>query len=207
MGRRLLLIAFLLVLGVLGGLLARRYLVKTSDQPAPTIARPVRPTVMREVLLYFTTADGHRLEAENRQVEDCPNDEECLLAILQSLVDGPNGDRVPVLPDRTRIRSVKIEDDLVTVDFSRDFIVAHPGGSHSELLTVYAVVDTLAVNFPYVRQVRFLVEGKAVDTIKGHVDLRAPVIADFRYVRSDSRLPELPAELFNAPSGETRRGR
>ena len=54
----------------------------------------------------------------------------------------------------------------------------------SELLSVYSVVDTLAVNFPYLRQVRFLVEGQPVATLKGHVDLRQPLAPDFNLTRS-----------------------
>jgi len=203
MGSRLLLIAFLLILGVFGGLVARKYLVRTPDQAVTTPSQPERPAVLREVMLYFSTPDGRRLEAENREIEDCLDDTDCLRAILQALINGPVGDLVPVIPSRTQVRSVVVSDDLVTLDLSREFLSAHPGGSQSELLTVYALADTLAVNFPYVRQVRFLVEGEAIETIKGHVDLRAPVVADFRYARPDERLPELPMELFDTPrSGE-----
>jgi hypothetical protein len=55
------------------------------------------------------------------------------------------------------------------------------------LLTVYGVANTLAVNFPHLRQVRFLVAGQDVETLRGHVDLRAPVPADFRYGRPPLR--------------------
>ncbi len=60
---------------------------------------------------------------------------------------------------------------------------AHPGGSISELFTVYGLANTLAVNFPHVRQVRILIEGEAVESLKGHVGLRDAVKADFRYSR------------------------
>jgi hypothetical protein len=70
----------------------------------------------------------------------------------------------------------------VNVDFSQELISAHPGGTQSELLTIYGLADTLAVNFPHLRQMRVLVDGVPVATLKGHVDLRQPISPDFSLV-------------------------
>jgi hypothetical protein len=40
-----------------------------------------------------------------------------------------------------------------------------------ELLAVYALVNTVAQNFPEVRQVRVLVDGREAQTLAGHIDL------------------------------------
>ncbi len=40
-----------------------------------------------------------------------------------------------------------------------------------ELLAVYAFVNTLTQNFPDVRQVRFLLDGREAHTLAGHLDL------------------------------------
>jgi hypothetical protein len=40
-----------------------------------------------------------------------------------------------------------------------------------ELLAVYALVNTVTQNFPEVRQVRVLVDGKEAQTLAGHIDL------------------------------------
>jgi len=45
----------------------------------------------------------------------------------------------------------------------------------TELLTIYTIVDALTENLPVVRSVRILVDGKEVDTLAGHVDLRRPL--------------------------------
>jgi spore germination protein GerM len=205
---KLLLIAFLVILGVFGGLLARKYLLSTpAIRPLAVTEQPAAPTALREIILYFASADdGSLLEAEGREIEDCLTEEDCLQATLQALINGSVGELTSVLPTPVTLRAVRLKDDLVTVDFSREFISAHPGGSHAELLTVYAVTDTLAVNFPYVRQVRFLVEGEAIDTIKGHVDLRAPIVADFRYTRRGDTLSEIPAEFFQESTESTAEG-
>jgi hypothetical protein len=50
-------------------------------------------------------------------------------------------------------------------------------------LTAYGLANTLVVNFPHIRQVRLLVEGRPLETLKGHVDLREPLPADFSLAR------------------------
>jgi len=40
-----------------------------------------------------------------------------------------------------------------------------------ELLAVYAVVNTLTHNFPEIRQVRFLMDGREAQTLAGHIDI------------------------------------
>jgi hypothetical protein len=42
-------------------------------------------------------------------------------------------------------------------------------------MTVYSVVNSLALNFPEVKRVQFLVEGKEIETITGHLSLIRPL--------------------------------
>jgi hypothetical protein len=107
-------------------------------------------------------------------------------------------DGVPILPARVELRGVTIADSLVNIDFSRELIAAHPGGTQSELLTIYALVDTLAVNFPHLRQLQVLVEGSVVATLKGHVDLRQPINPDFSLVE-EGLAPT--GKMTNLPAG------
>ena len=69
------------------------------------------------------------------------------------------------------------------MDLSPEISTAHPGGSLNEILTVYAVVNAVAVNLPSVTGVQILVDGREVDTLKGHVDLRRPMQKDLRWVQ------------------------
>ena len=59
----------------------------------------------------------------------------------------------------------------------------HPGGSFTELLTVYAIVNAVTANLPTVQRVQILIDGKEADTLAGHVDLRRPLIRDVTLVR------------------------
>jgi hypothetical protein len=51
----------------------------------------------------------------------------------------------------------------------------HPGGSAAELLTVYAIVNAVTANLPAIMRVQILLDGKEVDTLAGHMDLRRPL--------------------------------
>ncbi|MDO3377479.1 GerMN domain-containing protein [Geoalkalibacter halelectricus] len=171
--------------------------------PASRVAEvSVEAPLVREIILYFADSQGEFLIAEQREIADCPDNEQCVRAVVEALIKGAHTDLIPVLPPQTRVLGVVFEDETVTVDFSRDLVTRHPGGSVSELLTVYGLANTLAVNFPHLRQVRILIAGQAVESLKGHVDLRAPVPADFRYGR-----PPLRIGGADDPSGASPQGR
>ena len=69
------------------------------------------------------------------------------------------------------------------VDFSRELVAGHSGGSTNELLTVYSIVNALCANLPAVHSVELLVDGKQVETLAGHVDLRRPLEKNLAWVQ------------------------
>ena len=173
----LILVAIVFVVGLVIGTLQS----EKAPEEAATVA-DVAPRAAREVILYFAAADGQTLLAEPRQIAGCELDEDCLAGTVQALIAGPACDMVPILPSRTTLLGLVVDGSLVQIDFSRELIDAHPGGTQSELLTVYGLADTLTANFPHLRQMQILVEGAPVTTLKGHVDLRRPIYTDFSFV-------------------------
>ena len=67
-----------------------------------------------------------------------------------------------------------------------DVIAKHPGGSLDEILTVYTLVNALTVNLPAITRVQILIDGKEVDTLAGHVDLRHPLSKNMEWVVHDT---------------------
>ncbi len=172
--------------------------LKIEKGPSPqSVATETPAPLNREVLLYFASPDGQTLVAEARNINECQQDEACLRDAIMALIEGPQGDLVAILPSQVVLHDVSVVDSLVRVDFSSELISAHPGGTQSELLTVYGLADTLAVNFPHLRQVQVLVDGAPVSTLKGHVDLRQPINPDFSLVKeggvAGGRIITLPA--------------
>lgn len=77
-------------------------------------------------------------------------------------------------------------------------------GSMGELLAVYAVVDSVTVNFPSVRRVQILLDDRPAETLAGHVDLTRPLRPDMTYVAFGE--PLAPASPSASPSGAPRPG-
>ena len=61
------------------------------------------------------------------------------------------------------------------VDLSAELSKNHLGGSLDEILTVYTLVSALTENLPSITRVQILIDGREVDTLAGHVDLRRPL--------------------------------
>lgn len=164
----------------------------TSQQEvesAPAVVEPV--VVQREVVLYFGDSKSSFLVQEERFIDECATDQECVVALVQQLIAGPVGELVPVLPEPSLLLDAQIIDDTAQLNFNQAFVRYHPGGSTSELLTIHALVNTLAANFPYLRKVLIRVDGKALATLRGHVDLRRPIVADFSLVHQETEVPAI----------------
>ena len=179
--KRLILFSGLVVLVFSVGLVVG-YLKPRQDAPTAPVTTDTSSQPSREVVLYFASSDGQTLVAETRAINECQLDEDCLRDTILALISGPESDLAPILPAQVVLRGVTVVDSLVNVDFSQELIAAHPGGTQSELLTIYGLADTLTVNFPHLRQMQVLVEGAQVPTLKGHVDLRQPINPDFSLV-------------------------
>jgi len=70
-------------------------------------------------------------------------------------------------------RTVWVDCDVIQAD----------GGTLDETLTVYTLVNALTANLPAITSVQLLVEGKEVDTLSGHVDLRRPLSKNLAWVQ------------------------
>jgi len=131
------------------------------------------------VTLFFADENGARLVREGREVDAGSDTNESLEIAIEELISGPVGDYKPVVPDSTQLMEVSLKGNQATVDFSKEFYDDMPAGSSAEMTAVYAVTDTIAVNFPQVKKVLFLKEGQPVNTIQGHLDLHQPIAPDF----------------------------
>ena len=71
-------------------------------------------------------------------------------------------------------RSLKIEQDgTAYADFTRE--LAKKGqGSYGEMMLCYAITNTLT-EFPEIKRVQILIEGKKVITLSGHMDTEDPL--------------------------------
>jgi spore germination protein GerM len=148
------------------------------------ISRFVRPWIekrgfieaKREATLYFSDQEAEYLIGEKREIRKRDEVEEEVQEVIRELIKGPRGRLLPTLPSQTEVLSLQIDDKgIAKVNFSSALSKDHPGGSSAEVMTVYSVVNTLIINFPVIKRVQFLVEGKEIESITGHLSLNRPI--------------------------------
>jgi spore germination protein GerM len=137
--------------------------------------------------LYFVGEDGMALAPVQREVPFGATVAEQARAIVEAqLAAAPP--LVSAIPLGTKLRDVYItERGDAFVDLSGELIAKHPGGSLHEIFTVYTLVNALTVNLPAVTRVQILIDGKEVDTLAGHVDLRHPLSKNMEWVVHDTQ--------------------
>ncbi len=145
--------------------------VPESQDPAPL--------VRTSVTLYFPSATGDRLAAEIREIVETRRPADRGAQILTALLAGPQTeDALPAVPPGTTLRQLWVRDDgNAYADFSEEFMSAATGGSADQILTVYAIVNSLTENVRAIRRVGILVAGRERPTF-GHLDLSRPLPSD-----------------------------
>ena len=129
--------------------------------------------------LYYASSDGESLAAVKREVPLADGAVAQGRQIIQSQLEAAPAPYVSVVPTGTTLRAFYVTDrGDAFVDLSPEVSTAHPGGSTTELLTVYALVNAVTTNLSSVQRVQILIGGKEADTLAGHVDLRRPFERD-----------------------------
>jgi hypothetical protein len=161
--------------------------------PAAEIATtPPAETAHITATLYYGSSDGRALVPVRRDVPLATGVVDQGRQILAVQFQDAPQPYVQVVPKGTKLRAFYVTDrGDAFVDLSGDVASAHPGGSLTELLTVYAIVNAITTNLPAIQRVQLLVEGKEVDTIAGHVDIRRPLERDSTLVRDSGTDPKL----------------
>ncbi len=187
-----------IVIGVaLLGLLAwgvtavlERVVRSDAPEPVPEAAAPAAETPHIAATLFYGSPQGDSLVAVRREVPLADG----IVAqgrqiVIAQLAPAPEP-HISVIPQGTMLRAFYVtERGDAFVDLSGQVASAHPGGSLTELLTVHAIVNAVTANLPAVQRVQILVDGREVDTLAGHVDVRRPLGRDSSLVRDAEASP------------------
>jgi len=159
---------------------------RPAPGPAATAApaAPAPPGRKIKARLFYVGEDGMRLTSVERDVAYGESADEQAREIVAAQIAPVVEPLVSAIPPGTTLRAVFItKSGDAYVDLSREARVGHPGGTVDELLTVYTIVNALTVNLPAVTAVQVLVDGKEVETLSGHVDLRHPLVKNLTWVQ------------------------
>ena len=136
------------------------------------------------VHLYFADRNNSFLKSEQRVMLQPGNPLQFGQAIVEALIKGPQKGLLRTLPAGTKLSAIYLAADHVCyVDLSQAVRENHPGGSNSELLTIYSVVNSLVLNVPEIERVKILIDGHETPTLAGHIDLQFPVKAHMLIIR------------------------
>jgi hypothetical protein len=180
---------YIAVAGLLGAgliillVLGPRWLATVPEDaaaPAATAAGDARKIRAR---LFYVDEQGTLLRGIEQEVLYGENTTEQARRIIEAQIAPAPPPQVSAIPAGTKLRTVFVtKSGDVYVDLSAEVQANHPGGTTNETLTVYALVSALTANLPAVTGVQILVEGKEVDTLAGHLDLRRPIEHDLKWV-------------------------
>lgn len=131
------------------------------------------------VKLYFASPDSAILQTEERSIPYHETLHQQAREVMTALIAGPKEKLVPTIPEGVRLLDVLVtKDGVAYVDLSGEIVSNHQGGTTGEIVTIYSIVNTLTINLPQIQGVQILVDDRAVETLKGHLDLSRPLKAD-----------------------------
>ncbi len=134
--------------------------------------------------LYFSDQDERFLKAEQRGLPIYKTTLKNARAVIEALISGPKGNLSRTIPEETKLLAIYFAPDRTAyVDFDEAITEKHPGGSASELLTIYSVVNTLTLNFSEIDNVKILIRGRERKTLAGHVSIQQPFSANLLLIR------------------------
>jgi spore germination protein GerM len=166
-------ILLVLVVGALWWLLG---LPGSSLTPSDTAERGGNMSPGEELSLWFASRQEDALVLETRRIPPNQTPIDRVRASLQELIAGPKGSALRTVPAEVKIREVFMDDQgTAYVDFSEALSQTHPGGPWAEMLTLRSIMQTLVANVPGIKRVQILIEGREVETLAGHMDIRRPL--------------------------------
>jgi hypothetical protein len=154
--------------------------------PGAAPSAPAAPGESRKIhaTLFYVAETGNELIPVSAEVPfgETPSDQ--ARRIVEAQVLAPAEGSLSAIPAGTKVRAVYLTPrGEAYLDLSADVARGHTGGSLDEALAVFTLVNALTVNLPDITAVQILIDGREVDTLAGHIDLRHPLRRALEWVR------------------------
>jgi spore germination protein GerM len=157
----------------------------SADAEEPYLHPDVLPESRKSpVHLYFADREFAYLMSEQRVPLHSDDPVRSADAIMRALIKGPQKGLIRTIPPETELRAIYLTSERVCyIDLSEAVRKNHPGGCHSELLSIYSMVNSLILNIPEIVAVKILINGNEATTLAGHIDIEDPLHADMLLIR------------------------
>jgi len=114
----------------------------------------------RRTFVFYTVDDGSMV-VEDRMLKHSSSREDDIIRYTEEVLLGPaSPDLLPLFPRETRLGSLLFRDGVVYVDFTQGAVLP-PAGGKSTFDSFRIYYSGILRNFPYVKDIRFFVEGTA----------------------------------------------
>jgi spore germination protein GerM len=154
-----------------------------AQEPAASVTAASSNARKIRARLLYVAEDGVRLSAVEQEVVYGEGTVEQAKRIIEAQVAQPKPPLVSAIPAGTTLKTVFVTGKgEAFVDLSGELRSNQQGGTTNEILTTYSLVHALTLNLPAITSVQILIDGKEVDTLAGHLDLRRPLEQDERWI-------------------------
>ena len=147
-----------------------------SKEPVKPVEPPKQEIKQQSFIVYRAAADGReKLLPEKFTMNDNGKSaaENALIALVSTKPQDASME--DVFPIGTKVLSFRVDEKgTAYADFSKE-LTKKGQGSYGEMMICYAIANTLT-EFPNIKRVQILVEGKKVTTLNGHMDVEEPLI-------------------------------
>ena len=159
MQKWIILIVVVLII-ILGIVVAMNFKIETEYIPEKEMEeKELRKTI---VSLYFQDKENKEIVKENRLIDSKNLLREPYLELLNMLISGPENEFYEkTIPDETKIREINFNNNIVTIDFSNEF-VENSIDDKQRYNSICSIVKTLT-ELTEVNGVKILIEGKEID--------------------------------------------
>ncbi|MCK9229841.1 MAG: GerMN domain-containing protein [Syntrophales bacterium] len=171
-----------IIVAVLAGFLIFFFVTLFDSLYPPTTGTATRTGTVtarqekEQVTLFFADANERFLVPEVRYMTKSDSREERAALLVTALIEGSRQGGMRTIPTEAELINVTIgERDLAVVNFRKTLVDHHPGGSASEMMTIYSISNTIVKNIPSLTGVMIQVEGATRETLKGHMDISSPL--------------------------------
>ena len=147
-----------------------------SKEPVKPVEPPKQEIKQQSFIVYRAAADGReKLLPEKFSINDNGKSaaENALIALVSTKPQDASME--DVFPIGTKVLSLRVDEKgTAYADFSKE-LTKKGQGSYGAMMICYAIANTLT-EFPNIKRVQILVEGKKVTTLNGHMDVEEPLI-------------------------------
>ena len=125
--------------------------------------------------LFYPKQDGSGLFQTTVQTDDVKrNPKLWFQRMINQLIASPSPEALAVFPEKMDLYGLFSDKDILYVDFPANIQKNFFDSIQAQQLAFDALLASIKANFPYAKQVKFLVEHEDRETIFGHIYAQQP---------------------------------